>query len=61
MLYEVITIILPLSQSQLADLFGVTRPSLGRAIRELHNGNIIRADAKSIQILNRSELYELMK
>lgn len=54
-------VILPLSQSQLADLFGVTRPSLGRAIRELHNDNIIRADAKSIQILNTSELYELMK
>ncbi len=54
-------VVLPLSQAKLADLFGVTRPSLGRAIRELHNDNIIRADAKSIQILNTFELYELLK
>jgi CRP-like cAMP-binding protein len=54
-------VILPLSQTKLAELFGVTRPSLGRAIREMHNDRLIRADAKSIQILNTYELYELMK
>lgn len=54
-------VVLAHSQAKLADLFGVTRPSLGRAIREMHNDNIIRADAKSIQILNTFELYELMK
>lgn len=54
-------VILPLSQAKLAELFGVTRPSLGRAIREMHNDRLIRADAKSIQILNTYELYELMK
>ncbi|HNQ66839.1 MAG TPA: Crp/Fnr family transcriptional regulator [Bacteroidales bacterium] len=54
-------ITLQLSQNKLAELFGVTRPSLARAIRELHNDKIIRADAKNIQILNTYELYELMK
>ncbi len=52
---------LPFSQSKLAEIFGVTRPSLSRAIRELHNDNIIRAEAKNIQIINTYELYELMK
>ncbi|MDD3687003.1 MAG: Crp/Fnr family transcriptional regulator [Bacteroidales bacterium] len=52
---------LPASQAKLAELFGVTRPSLARAIREMHNDRLIRADAKNIQILNTFELYELMK
>ncbi|MDD3860672.1 MAG: Crp/Fnr family transcriptional regulator [Bacteroidales bacterium] len=52
---------LPLSQEKLAELFGVTRPSLARAIREMHNDGIIKAEAKNIQILNTYELYELMK
>ncbi|HOZ29520.1 MAG TPA: Crp/Fnr family transcriptional regulator [Bacteroidales bacterium] len=52
---------LPLSQEKLAELFGVTRPSLARAIREMHNDGLIRAEAKNIQILNTYELYELMK
>ncbi|MDD4148728.1 MAG: Crp/Fnr family transcriptional regulator [Bacteroidales bacterium] len=52
---------LPFSQSKLAELFGVTRPSLSRAIRELHNDNIIRAEAKNIQIINTYELYEVMR
>jgi CRP-like cAMP-binding protein len=52
---------LPASQAKLAELFGVTRPALARAIREMHNDRLIRADAKSIQILNTFELYELMK
>lgn len=52
---------LPASQAKLAELFGVTRPSLARAIREMHNDRLIRADAKNIQILNTFELYELMR
>jgi CRP-like cAMP-binding protein len=54
-------ITLPASQAKLAELFGVTRPALARAIREMHNDRLIRADAKNIQILNTFELYELMK
>lgn len=54
-------IVLPLSQNHLAELFGVTRPSLGRAIREMHNDGIIHAKGKNIQILNTYELYELMR
>ncbi len=52
---------LPITQNKLADLFGVTRPSLARAIREMHNDKIIYAKGKSIDILNTYELYEVMK
>jgi len=45
------TIRLPLTQEQLAEQFGVTRPALGRAIRELHNEKVIRAEGKCITIL----------
>lgn len=54
-------ILLPLSQLKLADLFGVTRPALGRIIRELHNDKIIEAKGKRIVILDKSRLIQLMK
>ena len=54
-------IVLPLPQSKLADLFGVTRPSLGRAIREMHNDGIIKSNGKNIEIINANKLYEVMK
>lgn len=55
------TIRIPVSQNKLAELFGVTRPSLGRAIREMHNDGIIFAKGKNIEILNTYDLYDLMK
>lgn len=51
---------LPDSQSSLADLFAVARPSLARAIRELHNDGIIIAKGKSIQILDKKALMTLV-
>ena len=54
-------IILPKSQEELASLFGVTRPSLGRALRDLHNEKIIEAHGKSIKILNRQQLIRQLK
>ncbi len=54
-------IMLPKSQEELANMFGVTRPSLGRALRELHNENIIEAKGKSIKIMNRDLLIKQLK
>lgn len=45
------TICLPMTQEDLAEQFGVTRPALGRAIRELHHEKVIFAKGKSITIL----------
>jgi CRP-like cAMP-binding protein len=54
------TIILDKSQAQLAELFGVTRPSLGRAVRELHEDMLIEAKAKQIKILDKQRLSGLL-
>jgi CRP-like cAMP-binding protein len=54
-------IILPFTQSKLADLFGVTRPSLGRAMRELHNDGLIKSNGKNIEILKPKDLNDLIK
>lgn len=48
------------TQKQLADLFGVTRPSLARVLSEMHHENIIRLEKKSIRILNRQLLIQLL-
>lgn len=49
-------VLLDKSQAQLADLFGVTRPSLGRTIREMDHEGIIDARAKQIKILDKEKL-----
>lgn len=51
---------LPHSQAQLSELFGVARPSVGRAIGELNQEQIIRTDGKKVQILNRQKLSALL-
>ncbi|TRX70471.1 Crp/Fnr family transcriptional regulator [Carboxylicivirga sp. M1479] len=53
--------ILTKSQEELANMFGVTRPSLGRALRDLHNENIIEAKGKSVKIINRELLVKQLK
>ncbi|MCD4681471.1 MAG: Crp/Fnr family transcriptional regulator [Bacteroidales bacterium] len=54
-------IILPKTQKELAEFFGVTRPSLGRIIGELENDGIIKAKAKNIEILNKESLIRLLQ
>ena len=54
------TIDLPYSQDKLADLFGVTRPALTRALRELVQSNIICAKGKQVCILDRNKLEEFI-
>jgi CRP-like cAMP-binding protein len=53
--------ILPKSQNELAEMFGVARPSLTRAIREMHDEGIISAEGKDIKILDRNRLSALLR
>ena len=48
------------SHTELSELFGVTRPALTRALREMNNEGLIAADGKKITILNRSGLKKLI-
>lgn len=54
-------IILPLSQSQLAELFGVARPSVGRAISELNHDGIIQTEGKQVTLIDQAKLSNLLK
>jgi CRP-like cAMP-binding protein len=52
---------LPRSQSQLSELFGVARPSIGRAMSELNHDGIIRTEGKEVTILDPAQLTMLLK
>jgi CRP/FNR family transcriptional regulator, dissimilatory nitrate respiration regulator len=53
------TIRLDRTQNDLADFFGVARPSVARAVSELEEEGIIIAAGKDIEILDRIRLSEL--
>jgi CRP-like cAMP-binding protein len=50
---------LPLTQHDLAEQFGVARPSLARALGEMADEGIITVDRKMIRILDRRRLREV--
>jgi CRP-like cAMP-binding protein len=52
---------LPLSQAQLSELFGVARPSVGRAISEMNQEGILHTEGKKVHILDRRKLSDLLK
>lgn len=53
-------LILDSTQSDLADLFGVTRPSVNRELRRLEEEGIIEAKGRRISILQRQKLLSLI-
>jgi len=53
-------VILGMTQNDLADFFGVARPSVARALGELEAQGYIEAKGKNIKILNRKGLEELI-
>lgn len=55
------TVILRKNQEQLAELFGVTRPSLARAIGEMNSDMLIQSRGKEIKILDRSALQLIIE
>ena len=52
---------LPSSQVQLSELFGVARPSIGRAIGEMNRDGIIRTEGREVTILDSAKLSMLLK
>jgi CRP-like cAMP-binding protein len=52
--------VMPLSQSQLSELFGVARPSVGRVMGDLNQNGIIRSEGKQVTILDRQRLSGLL-
>ncbi|QKG80596.1 Crp/Fnr family transcriptional regulator [Tenuifilum thalassicum] len=54
------TIILPKSHQELAEFFGVTRPSLARVLSELQDGGIIHVNRREVTIIDKKKLLELI-
>lgn len=52
---------LPHSQSQLSELFGVTRPSIGRAMGEMNHSGLIQTEGKKVLILDKQGLLSILK
>jgi CRP/FNR family transcriptional regulator, dissimilatory nitrate respiration regulator len=50
---------LDMTQNELADYFGVARPSVGRTLGELESEGYIEANGKTIRIIDREGLAEL--
>jgi CRP-like cAMP-binding protein len=48
-----------MTQTDLADYFGVARPSLSRALKEMEDDRLIEAQGKMIRVLDRKKLVEL--
>ena len=49
------------SQGELAEFFGVTRPSLARVFSEMEQEGLIRIERKEITIINRNGLVNMLK
>jgi len=50
---------LEITQNEMADYFGVARPSVGRALRDMEERGLIEALGKNIKVLDKKGLYEL--
>jgi len=48
------------TQQQLADLFGVTRPSLARVFGEMQKEELIKIESKTVTLLDKKALNELI-
>lgn len=55
------TVDVPQSQSQLAEMFGVTRPSLARTLGEMSQEGLIETERRSIKILDKNRMNQLLK
>ena len=55
------TVEVPQSQEQLAEMFGVTRPSLARALGEMIHDGLIETHRRTIKILDRERMSQLLK
>ena len=56
-----VQVTLPKSQSEMAQFFGVTRPSFARSLKEMEQEGLIETHRREIKILNRQQLIRLLQ
>lgn len=52
---------LPMTHQQIAELFGVTRPSLSREIRLMNNEGYIASERETVRIIDRNRLQAILR
>ena len=57
---ERLSLVLEMTQNELADFFGVARPSVARALGEMEQEGVIEARGKNIKVLDSTKLARLM-
>ena len=58
---RLLTLEMQQSQEQLAEMFGVARPSLARALGEMVQDGLIETQRRSIKILDKDRMNQLLK
>jgi len=58
---RLLTVEMQQSQEQLAEMFGVVRPSLARALGEMVQDGLIETQRRSIRILDKNRMNQLLK
>lgn len=58
---RLLTVEIQQSQEQLAEMFGVTRPSLARTLSEMGQEKLIEIQRRSIKILDKERMNQLLK
>lgn len=51
---------IPISQNELSELFGVARPSLSRALREMNDDGLIIARGRKVTVVDKGKLSALL-
>ena len=51
---------IPISQNELSELFGVARPSLSRALREMNDDGLIIARGRKVKVVDKVSLSALL-
>jgi CRP-like cAMP-binding protein len=54
------SVVMDMKQDELAEFFGVARPSVARALGELENDGLLVADRRNIRIIDKKGLSELI-
>ena len=52
---------IPVTQQAMANLFGVARPSVARALKEMEEEGVLKSKNKQVEILNKKKLMEYLQ
>jgi len=58
---ELVSVTLPVSQKEIAEMFGVTRPALARALAEMNDEGLLKVMRREITIIDKEKLKQIIE